>query len=369
MTTRKPPSLLTLTASALVGASVAGAGYLLGQYWRADPALHAWSKGIGAALTVWDVLALPVLVLLVLAVHEIGHLLGGLSRGMRFLLLIIGPFQWHASATGVQFQWVRNLGLMGGLAATLPTRLGPGLGAQMATMIAGGPLASLLLAVAAAALVTSGEGRLAAYGLFVVVASTGIFLVTGIPLRTGGFMSDGMQLVDLLRGHRSVIERTQLLHLSAQSLAGVRPRDWTQHSVDNVAALGSSEPLRRIASWQLLLYRAMDCRDPTQVEHFRGLLKEHVEAFPDGFRQAIHVELALLASLAGDAATARVHLARAQGGVVEKSRRHLAEAALARLEGRNAEAAQQVRLAARHLPGAMDAGLARLTRDQLTQVA
>jgi hypothetical protein len=369
MPTRKPPSLLTLVASALIGAAIAFGGYLLGKAAHQDPVARGWIDQVGASLTAWDLLAIPVLILVVLGVHELGHLLGGMVRGMRFLLLIVGPFQWHASTDGMRFQWVRQLGLMGGLAATVPTRLGPGLRSQLATMIAGGPVASLLLAGGAAALLTAAEGRGAAYACFIAVASTGIFLVTAIPQRTGGFMSDGMQLVDLLRGGPAVAERTLLLQLTAQSLAGVRPREWEGTAVENVAALDSAEPMRRIAGWVLLLYRAMDCDDTSRVTEYRALLTEHVEAFPDGFRQSIRVELALLAALAGDAPTAQLQLSKAKGGVVDRSRRHLAQAALARLEGRADDAAKERALAGKHLRGALDAGLARLTEEQLTKIA
>jgi len=63
-------------------------------------------------LTGWDLLAIPILILIVLATHEIGHLLGGLSQGMRFLLLIVGPFGWHASVSGPRFEWNTNVALM-----------------------------------------------------------------------------------------------------------------------------------------------------------------------------------------------------------------------------------------------------------------
>ena len=45
-------------------------------------------------LTVWDILAMPVLLLVVLGTHEVGHLIGGMLRGMRFLMPIVGPFGW-----------------------------------------------------------------------------------------------------------------------------------------------------------------------------------------------------------------------------------------------------------------------------------
>lgn len=178
-----------------------------------------------ASLTGWDMLALPVLIFIVLATHEIGHLIGGMSQGMRFLMLIVGPFGWHASVAGPRFEWNTNVALMGGLAATVPTAVGASLRRQMLVLVAGGPLASLLLTVLAVALASISGPRFAAYGIFVAATSFGIFLVTLIPLRTGGFMSDGMQMIDLLRGGSAVIERSALMRIFAQSLDGVRPRD------------------------------------------------------------------------------------------------------------------------------------------------
>ncbi|NBO65669.1 MAG: hypothetical protein EBU88_12665, partial [Acidobacteria bacterium] len=91
------------------------------------------------------VVLLPIpVILLVIFVHELGHLAGGLSGGMRFLLLVVGPFQWTKSAVGVSFSWNLKPALMGGLAAALPDRqrlLSP----QLLRLVVGGPLASLLM--------------------------------------------------------------------------------------------------------------------------------------------------------------------------------------------------------------------------------
>jgi hypothetical protein len=365
---KRQPALKPLLVATIVGALSGGSGYLFGRSLPGHPALNEWVARV-ETITAWDLLAVPVLTLFVLGVHELGHLLAGLSQGMRFLLLIFGPFQWHASESGIRFAWVTRLGLMGGLAATIPTEIGPRLDRQLAVMIAGGPVASLLLAGAALALAIGADGRIAAYGAFVAVASFGIFLVTAIPMRGGGFMSDGMQLLDVARGRRSVRERTDLLRVFAQSLAGVRPRDWAPDAVDAVIALDSDEPLRRIAAWQLLLYRAMDSGSDADVQRHWHLLAEHVDDYPDGFRQSIHVELSICAAHVGDVRAARHHLERAKGGVVEKSRRYLAEAALAALEQRHEDAARSAQQAGRALSGAMDRGIAQLTADQLSALA
>lgn len=319
-------------------------------------------------LTAWDFLALPVLILVVLGTHEIGHLLGGLSQGMRFLLLIVGPFGWHASVSGPRFEWNTNLALAGGLAATLPTEVGPSLRRQLLVLIAGGPLASLLLTILGVAVMSVADPRIAAYCVFVAATSFGIFLVTLIPVRSGGFMSDGMQIIDVLRGGRAVIERSALMQVFAQSLDGVRPRDWDASAIEELAKMDSEDPLRSTGGSLYLLYRAMDSRNEAEIARYRAALEDGVEGYPSGFKQGIHIELAICAWLAGDPDAVRRHLDASKGGIVEKSRRLLAQAALAQLEGRNEDSERDRLLAIKALTKASDAGQRKLTEDQLAML-
>lgn len=316
-------------------------------------------------ITVWDILAMPVLIIVVLGMHEIGHLIGGISRGMRFLLLIVGPFGWHASVSGVRFEWNTNVALMGGLAATLPTAVGPNLRRQLLTMIASGPLASLLLSILAIALASFTDLRLTAYLTFVAVTSVGIFMVTLIPTNAGGFMSDGMQFIDVIRGGNAVIERSALMQIFAQSLNGVRPRDWDTSAMDALSKIESEDPLRHSGAALYLLARAMDCQHSADIERYRVVLENSVDSFPSGFKQSVYVELAICAWLAGDTDVLRRHLDRSKGGIVEKSRRLLAQSALAKLEGRSTDCERDRLLAIKALADATDAGEAQLTKDQL----
>ena len=118
---RKRPALKAMLMATLLGAGGAVIGYLFGKYAAGLPCLRQHFEALGAV----DLLLLPVLILLVLATHEVGHLLGGFSRGMRFLLLIVGPFQWTRSPGGIHFKWVFNLGTMGGIAAATPDPAAP----------------------------------------------------------------------------------------------------------------------------------------------------------------------------------------------------------------------------------------------------
>lgn len=321
------------------------------------------------SLTGWDLLAIPILILIVLATHEIGHLLGGLSQGMRFLLLIVGPFGWHASVSGPRFEWNTNVALMGGIAAAIPTKVGTELRRQLLVLIAGGPVFSLLLAILAIAITSVADPHFAAHCIFLAATSFGIFLVTLIPVRAGGFMSDGMQIIDVWRGGSAAVERSTLLQIFAQSLDGVRPRDWDASAIEQLSKMDSKDPVRLTGGALYLLYRAMDSGNKADMVRYSKLLEDGVERYPSGFKQSIYIELAICAWLTGNADAVRRFLSSSKGGVVEKSRRLLANAALAKLEGREDDCEQNRLLAIRALATASDAGQRKLTEDQLATLS
>ena len=319
-------------------------------------------------MTVWDILAILLLSMFVLGTHEVGHLLAGISQGMRFLMLIIGPFGWHASASGIRFEWNTNVELMGGLAAVAPTKMGDSLSRQLLVMTAGGPITSLLLAALAVVLAYFTDARLTGYLMFVAALSFGIFVVTLIPARNGSFLSDGMQIIDILRGGDAAIERAVVMQIFAQTMDGVRPRDWDASAIDQLSKIYSQGPTRNAGIALYLLSRAMDSGQQEDISRYRSHLGNNIDQFPAAFRQTVHVELAICAWQSGDTDGVRRHLEQSNGGIVEKSRKLLAQAALAKLEGRDADCERDRLLAVKALAKTSDAGQAKLTEDQLAML-
>lgn len=357
---RRGPRLRSLAIFILFAGACLGFGYLLGGYGAKLP----WLRAHLESLTAVDLVALPLLILLVLAVHETGHLIGGISRGMRFLLLIVGPMQWTRSPGGIRFKWHRNFGLMGGLAAATPDDQLP-LEPQLQRLIVGGPLASLLLAAAAIGAGMFLDGRPAAYAVIVGFMSAAIFIVTATPLHTGGFMSDGMQLLELRRGGTAVSDRQLLLRLMGLSYAGVRPRDWDPALIEQALGLGAEVPMRRIAGRIFGLYHAMDRGEQQRVHEHAAWLAGHLDEYPQGFRQSITVELCLVAAQAGDLDGAREWWQRSRGGVVDAARRALAEASLAALEGDEERLQRKVAEGRKAMSRGMDPGVNVMTDEQL----
>lgn len=354
-------ALRALLSVLLLAGSGAALGYLVARYGMRLPLVDERLRSLGG----WDLLVLPLLYLLVIAVHEGGHVLGGLSRGMRFLLFIVGPFQLSSSASGVRFSWVFNLGTLGGVAACMPDPGRPLL-PQLRRLVIGGPLASLLLGALALAVAVLAGDRVGAYGLLVAALSLLIFVLTATPFRAGGFMSDGMQLLELQRGGSAVHERSVLTSLMGQSYAGARPAQWDRDLIAQALAFDNPEPLRRVASrYMAFLYR-WDRGDLQQAGEHADWIAENLEHYPDGFRQSLTIELALFAALVrGATEDAAGWLKRSRGGVVDGSRRALAEAAVARLEGRSDAANATLQSALKLLNRGMDRGLARLTGEQI----
>jgi hypothetical protein len=366
---RARPPIAALAMATVMGGAGAGFGYWLATSAMRTPWLAAWITANSQGMSAWDILAFPVLVLLVLGTHELGHLTGGMLRGLRFLLLIVGPFQWYATPAGTRFKFVTHLGLMGGIAAALPKTRDANLKGPLLALIAGGPLASALLTLLAVLVMVSVPGRTAVYAATTAVLSLGIFLITAAPFKAGGMMSDGLQFIEVRRGRKAVQERIELLNLVSQSIAGIRPRDWDADMVATAREFRSEQPLRQIASWTQLLYRAMDEKDQPAIDSLAQKLAGSIDQYPDGFRQSIATELCLVSSLNSQLAEATAWAGKMQGGIVDKSRRELALAALASLKGDSQQAQQHAQLAIKSLPRAMDPGVAVLTRDQLSPFA
>lgn len=361
MSQKKPRSWkATLGMAALVVAG-AGAGYIAGGALKKIPTLgHAFGT-----LSAWDLLALPVLMLVVVAVHEGGHLLGGLSRGMRPLLYVAGPFGWVRTPSGIRFRWFLQLGTLGGLVAAMPSADQP-LKPQLQRLVVGGPLASLLLAVLGAGLFITFEGRASVHALALGLLSLAIFTITALPFRAGGFMSDGMQLLQLERDPAHVERRVHLMGLMGMSLAGTRPRDLDAGLLAQAQALSGAELLADVGVWLYSYAHALDKGDLDGAESWLQRMAAVFDDYPDGFRQSLAVELALFEALHRQRLPAALSWqARSKGGIVDASRRQLANAAIALLQENRSETMRCLDLAERKLAQAMDPGLGHLSTDQL----
>ncbi|MCD9007794.1 M50 family metallopeptidase [Luteimonas sp. XNQY3] len=311
-------------AGVLVGVGIAKLGL---------PALEILPPGAGLPLLIAFFVSLwPHIVL-----HEAGHALAGLSRGMHAIAFGVGPFRIERGGDD-RWRWRHGGGVRGisGFAALLP-RDGRGLSrGDQAVFLLGGPLANLATAALCVALVAwlPMPAWLAGAGLGIAFAAAVMGLGNLLPMHLDGWRSDGRGLLDLARRTPDAALQLQINQLMALSLANVRPRDWPPASIPSLDTGVASTGLQQSAR-MLRLSHAIDRRDAGAARPEAEALAAAFANVPIAFRSAIAVTLASHAALlVGDRALLAAWRARCEGGLMDLSPyRAWLDAEIARLDG------------------------------------
>lgn len=328
----------------------------------------------GAALFALGVLLLPLLVLW----HELGHMAGGRLAGFRPVLLVVGFVRWQKGDRGWRMSANRSAALAGGLAACVPQG-SHDLVRRTATLIAGGPLASLVGAGAglgawAALPPLSGDTPFAVVAGYTALAVFGfgnLFLaaVSLTPTRTAGFYSDGARLLRMARGGPELDREIAILLLTGTTVGGIRPREWDAALVRR--AVGEADgSLFHVMGLQFAFAHAHDRGDlSTAGEHVAALLAAQ-DAFPPILRPSLRLGVTYFVARHGGApARARALVDESQGGLlIDAYIRHLAVAAAAWAGGDHARAAAELERAEAELPRAVDRGGAAAAADRIAEL-
>jgi len=270
---------------------------------------------------------------LALSVHEAGHLLGALSQGFRFVFLAAGPVWIERAGEGVAVRFNRTIQTWGGVAAAMPVD-GRNLRARFSVMVAGGPLASLGLALAgwgAWSALPPGTARFAA-GV-AALASAGFFLATTQPFGAGGgFASDGGRLLRLWRKGAAGEREVALLAITAGAAGGVRPRDWAPELIETALRPADGSTME-IAALVSAAQRASDVGDADAAEALLGRAVALAREASPLLRSFVAAEAGWLRATRGDVEGARALVAAADGPFVERHALFRARAALRAAEG------------------------------------
>ncbi|MBX2874982.1 MAG: hypothetical protein KTR30_22855 [Saprospiraceae bacterium] len=285
------------------------------------------------------VISLVLSIFLVFLIHELGHILGGLAFGNRFALLIAGPLKVENENGKLRWTINRNLAAFGGLAMTIPMST-DNFKARRTTTVAAGPGASLLLALLALAPVFllplhALPSNFRFFLLCLGFLSFTIFVVTIIPMQSGGFMSDGAQLLNIYRDNPAANRYEALLQLVAELQQGKRPKDISEEQIEKITSLGYDDTFG-LSGLNYQYYRAIDRREWEDAEKYMQLFQQKIEVFPKAFQNTLWAEVAIYYSLISpDIERARQlmdqlskHLSREKN----KMSTHLLHLAMARLK-------------------------------------
>lgn len=340
-------------------------GYQAGGFLARNTADFQFPEGINALGAM--LLALTA-IYLVLLTHELGHLLAGKLAGMRPFLLITGPFKIMATKNKWSIGLNTSLSLAGGLAACAPVKTN-NLRNGLLVMIAGGPLTSLLGSLLGLGLYFSMPVSTWSFFFFLFgVTAAGIFIVTMIPAKTSGFMTDGAQLLSLLRGDPEAEQRALLVELQAESMSGVRPRDYSHETINRLLST-KGNPLIEASAEMLAYLHYLDRNELEPAGRSLNNAIAYEKDLPEGIKQAFYLEYAYFqAAHRSDAPTARSYLHKSNGAIAEQHSRLRSEAAVLFAEGRIAEARDKANQAIKLAGHSYDSGSAAAEKDWLKRI-
>ena len=211
---------------------------------------------------------------LVTALHELGHVLTGGAIGLQIHPVNVMGLSLRRDEGGWRIV-VGSLSGAGGFAAFVPpVPAPPDLRRTFALLTAAGPLANLLfgLATVPALRQVAGSPFAAHDGITLLAALfSALSLLTAvtnaIPLRLQGMLTDGGQLIELLRHPRQVetlVERLRLsmLILSSRGPEDLTPEDiaWLAPRIQQSAADEPSAGLRLGATYALAAHELVSGR-------------------------------------------------------------------------------------------------------------
>lgn len=145
------------------------------------------------------------------SIHELGHIITGLTQGFKFYLFVAGPFGFKRNDKDkIVFYIEKDISLWGGLGATIPQNDDINNFKKFARVLLGGPITSIVVGIICLpiAIITKGLFLMLLGGMAI---SMGIACL--IPARNGAFYTDGGRW---LRMHKN--ESTRNVELAIWNL-------------------------------------------------------------------------------------------------------------------------------------------------------
>ncbi|MED0946963.1 hypothetical protein COC58_13110 [Bacillus cereus] len=202
-------------------------------------------------LDIWAVFGI---FLLVLAIHELGHVVFGLIGGLNFKFMTVGPITFQKEKGKVRIRENKLWAYFGGVAMLIPPSIvTPNLSKKWAWMTLGGPLTSFLFGM------TFGYIYMVSYYQYLLYFSVFhfiIFAVTIVPIK-GTLMSDGMQFLILIKDDEKAKQHLYNIQVSSELFSYKRPKDWDERLVEiSEEKLKEDKSIRDIMSGLMLVFYA-----------------------------------------------------------------------------------------------------------------
>lgn len=335
----------------------------------------AFSITIGAVFYL-PIFFVPILVL-VIGIHELGHAIAGILVKFDFRTYVIGPFLFNKETTGWKFKWNTNINTAGGLVICLPTSATDNINRKFAWYAAGGPLASLILAILTFALTyfldnnTSASANIKFLLMIIGIFSFIIMIATAIPYYANGLASDGARFISMLKGGDRAKFEGLILKVMASATSGIRPKLLPIKDLEEAKILG--DKLNAPFKIYLPSFYHQIAFDNNDFESAEKYLFEHisyVDKMPKGINSSVWVDAAFFYAFAKkDIKKATAYWSKfTPSAMTQKAQMFATEAAIALLKEEYNLARTKIEVAYRELPNMIDKGLAIALREKLEKL-
>src|SRR5882724_423350 len=223
-----------------------------------DRELRWWQLTlIAACLLVKTFFVIVAVWMLLVLIHELGHLVGGLLVGFRFEYIRIGPFTIERSGKVTQ-HWTWH-DLASGMTLARPVSR-TALKWRFFVYFAAGPAANLITAYCAFKLMPRNNSLAAAIGLAIFLGSIFMGFVNLVPARARTQMLDGLKIWILIFTRKRRDRMLLLLTFAADARRGDRQAFMADNRVEPSTLIidGSCEQV--VTNW-LAFYKAMAAKD------------------------------------------------------------------------------------------------------------
>jgi hypothetical protein len=196
-----------------------------------DTTLDSISRDWGGLIIV---VVLPILLFAVIVVHEIGHLVCGLSVGFHLTHVRFGPLR-ISPPFRVSFKLEPKTGASGGV-SMIPGS-SKNLRSRAMVFILGGPLANLLVGTLIFALKIGGSLAAGFAALSILIGLGNL-----IPFRRLALISDGKRMLMLLKNVGQGERLLAILQLAAELRSGVEPENLSPDFIAKATAVKDESP-------------------------------------------------------------------------------------------------------------------------------
>jgi hypothetical protein len=280
--------------------------------------LDTFSLRAGSLTPLYLFLTYIVSTLAIVAIHEGGHVAGGLSVGFRFEKVRVGPFVLNKSPQGPKLTYQLASKLDGITVMRVPRM--SRVRRKYLVYSSAGAIANLLAGLFVCLFLMISTSSISAPAmrvpleLFAAYSFLVAFLNLIPHLRRNGMFTDGGRLLSLIRSKPKTKRLLSRLALAAQIESGDRPRNLNQNWITNACAI-SDRSNDALQSFLFGYLSACDREIPERAAYYLERCLQRIELASPETKKMILMEAAIFqAWFRDDAAKAEVWFERSKAG-------------------------------------------------------